>query len=174
MRQAKQRWVVLHNEARTQAAVFEMDLHWPEERMPVLVARRDVDDENQVVCGRRRKVRVLVCGGRDYEDKGKVYDELDKLDREQGIDTLITGGAFGADSHAESWASQVMANRLDFQLMVFTPNWSVGRVAGPIRNQRMLDDGSPDLVLAFPGGPGTSDMIRRAAKAGVRVVEVEV
>ena len=45
-----------------------------------------------------------------------------------------------------------------------------GRAAGPIRNQQMLDEGKPDLVVAFDGGRGTADMIARAEKAGVRVV----
>jgi len=35
----------------------------------------------------------------------------------------------------------------------------------------MLKDGRPDIVLAFPGGTGTADMMRRARAAGVRVVE---
>jgi hypothetical protein len=44
--------------------------------------------------------------------------------------------------------------------------------AGPLRNQRMLDEGKPDLVVAFPGGGGTKDLVRRAVKAGVSVHEV--
>lgn len=44
--------------------------------------------------------------------------------------------------------------------------------AGPIRNQHMLDIGKPDVVLAFPGGRGTEDMIRRAEKAGVPVKRI--
>lgn len=43
---------------------------------------------------------------------------------------------------------------------------------GPLRNQRMLEEGKPDLVVAFPGGGGTKDMVRRAAKAGVPIHEV--
>ena len=39
-------------------------------------------------------------------------------------------------------------------------------------NQRMLDEGKPDLVVAFPGAGGTKDMVRRAVKAGVPVHEV--
>jgi hypothetical protein len=35
----------------------------------------------------------------------------------------------------------------------------------------MLALGKPDLVLAFPGGRGTRDMVAKAIKAGVRVVE---
>jgi len=33
----------------------------------------------------------------------------------------------------------------------------------------MLDKGQPDLVLAFPGGNGTADMIRRAEAANIPV-----
>jgi hypothetical protein len=35
----------------------------------------------------------------------------------------------------------------------------LGRKAGPIRNQRMLEEGKPDLVVAFPGGTGTAGMM---------------
>src|SRR5262249_16770583 len=42
----------------------------------------------------------------------------------------------------------------------------LGKKAGPLRNQRMLDEGKPDLVVAFPGGGGTKDMVRRAVQAG--------
>ena len=48
----------------------------------------------------------------------------------------------------------------------------IGKKAGPLRNQRMLDEGKPDLVVAFPGSGGTKDMVRRAVKAGVSVHEV--
>jgi hypothetical protein len=41
-----------------------------------------------------------------------------------------------------------------------------------LRNQRMLDEGKPDLVVAFTGGGGTKDLVRRAVKAGVSVHEV--
>lgn len=36
----------------------------------------------------------------------------------------------------------------------------------------MLDEGKPHLVVAFPGGRGTADMIDRARSAGVRVMEI--
>lgn len=48
-----------------------------------------------------------------------------------------------------------------------------GKAAGPIRNQHMIDTAKPDLVVSFPGGAGTADMVRRAKAAGVRVIEVE-
>jgi hypothetical protein len=33
----------------------------------------------------------------------------------------------------------------------------------------MLDEGKPDLVLAFPGGRGTRNMVGQAKRAGVPV-----
>jgi hypothetical protein len=45
--------------------------------------------------------------------------------------------------------------------------------AGPIRNQRMLVEGKPDLVVAFPGGKGTAGMVTLARNAGVDVIMVD-
>ena len=36
----------------------------------------------------------------------------------------------------------------------------------------MLDEGKPDLVVAFPGGRGTAHMTRIARGAGIEVIEV--
>ena len=64
------------------------------------------------------------------------------------------------------------AERNVFQ-RVFFAKWAlIGRGAGPLRNQQMLREGKPDLVLAFPGGKGTAHMVRIARKAGVPVQEV--
>ena len=46
-----------------------------------------------------------------------------------------------------------------------------GRGAGPIRNREMLQYSEPDIVVAFPGGAGTADMIRAARTAGYPVVQ---
>ena len=49
-------------------------------------------------------------------------------------------------------------------------NWEkLQPVSGPIRNQAMLDEGRPDLVVAFPGHHGTADIVRRARAAGIKV-----
>jgi hypothetical protein len=37
----------------------------------------------------------------------------------------------------------------------------------------MLDEGKPDLVIGFPGGTGTADMLSRAEIAGVKIIEVK-
>ena len=82
---------------------------------------------------------------------------------------IIHGAAKGADSLASEWAA---LNEVKEE--VFPADWKThGRAAGPIRNQQMLDEGKPDLVIAFPGGRGTADMVKRARKAGIEVMEVE-
>ncbi|HVM95122.1 MAG TPA: hypothetical protein VMT89_01980, partial [Candidatus Acidoferrales bacterium] len=48
-----------------------------------------------------------------------------------------------------------------------------GRAAGPIRNQQMLTEGKPDLVVAFPGGRGTRDMVNKAKAANVAVTVID-
>lgn len=113
-------------------------------------------------------MRVLVCGGRDYSDTERICAVLDKLHREAGIGVIIEGGAHGADQRARNWAQSRGVN-----CSTYEADWeSYGSFAGPRRNQVMLDDGAPDLVIAFPGGRGTADMVKKARKAGVEVVEI--
>jgi hypothetical protein len=129
-------------------------------------------------------VKVLVCGSRDYndrEDASYLYGFLDGHHAAHPITALIHGGAPGADQLADDWGK----DRLGLgSVTAYPAHWRhnpaclpgcdrvVGPGAGPVRNQQMLDEGKPDLVIAFPGGTGTADMVRRARKANVRVIEV--
>lgn len=112
-------------------------------------------------------MRILICGGRDYDDRDHIWNILSLIDEHEHIDVVIHGGASGADSEGMIWAQMHGRTHL-----VFQAHWGFyGKAAGPMRNQRMLDEGKPDLVIAFPGGRGTADMVRRAKRAGVRVHE---
>jgi YspA, cpYpsA-related SLOG family len=111
--------------------------------------------------------RVLVCGGRDYRDRSCIFSVLDVVHAVKPITELIHGAAPGADSLADEWARNKTVIR------AFPAPWkTLGRRAGAIRNQKMLDEGKPQLVIAFPGGVGTADMARRAERANVSVVKV--
>lgn len=77
--------------------------------------------------------------------------------------------ARGADSLAVRYAEQY-----DCPVEKFPALWDEhGRSAGYIRNKLMLDEGQPDLVVAFPGGKGTENMKTIARKAGVEVQEID-
>jgi hypothetical protein len=130
-------------------------------------------------------MRVIVCGGRMFGEvpvdtpRHLRGEALLKAEREKSVvfsvlesakpTVVAQGGAKGADSAARDWCA-----------MTHTPcethaaHWAeLKRAAGPIRNQTMLDEFKPDKVIAFPGGRGTADMVRRAKAAGVPVMEVQ-
>lgn len=118
---------------------------------------------------------VVVTGGRDFADNDMVIRAMEHVGVDQGS-TLFHGGATGADALANGYFS-----RRCYQSMPFPADWKAhGRAAGPIRNQTMVGwaagyqrDGHDVVVVAFPGGRGTADCVRRAELAGLRVVRAE-
>lgn len=116
-------------------------------------------------------MKILVCGGRNYDNGFHVWEILDKLHEELGFQPLIIieGGAHGVDTHAREWAEMNYIPHWEFPA-----NWTKhGKSAGPIRNRYMLIVGQPDLVVAFPGGVGTAHMVQVAEEAGVTVRKIE-
>ena len=114
-------------------------------------------------------LRVLVSGGRDW---GKEEREVHAVERV--IESLpngsvvIEGEARGADSLARDLA---LARGL--QVLRFPAKWKEhGPKAGPIRNQQMLDEGFPQVLIYFHDdlsqSRGTAHMVRAALKAGVK------
>lgn len=112
-------------------------------------------------------MKVLVCGGRDYDDEARIYAVLDAEASVVPITMIIQGGARGADTLARLWSESRSVDCLSVPA-----NWSKhGRGARPIRNARMLDY-KPDLVIAFPGGIGTANMIKQARASEIKVFEI--
>lgn len=97
-----------------------------------------------------------MCGGRDYKDRNLVFRVLDSF----LFDELVHGACpTGADFFADMWAR----NRGHKKVKTYPADWDAhGRAAGPIRNAFMLDDAKPNFVIAFPGGPGTANMVALA------------
>lgn len=156
-------------------------------------------------------MRVLVCGSRFWRDSMILDAVLDGIHCEvtslNGEMTLIHGAQkswdseqrahYGADFLAACWADGSLPPE---QHKRYPADWRPGGVydpgAGPKRNQRMLDEGKPDVVVAFKDGfqrdpevpvlnmdgtrtgavirsrqakGGTEDMVRRAKAAGIPV-----
>jgi hypothetical protein len=120
-----------------------------------------------------QKKRLLVCGGRDFADGNALAGWMKDATRALGAASpdevlVIHGGARGADSLAGA-----VAARSGVECLVFPADWEKhGRAAGFKRNQQMLVEGRPDLVLAAPGGRGTNMMVRIASEAGVAVMDM--
>lgn len=130
-------------------------------------------------------MKILVCGGRNY---GRIPNDcpsdeldyahvkaqrestflrctLDAIHAETAITEVIHGAAKGADTIGKLWAK-----RNGIKERPFPADWNQhGRAAGHIRNQQMLDEGRPDLVVAFPGGKGTAGMVEKAKSARIPV-----
>jgi hypothetical protein len=127
-------------------------------------------------------MRVLLAGSRSFQDYAVFRRHVlailpDPLPTDVEV---ISGKATGADTLGEMFADE-----FGFPVIAFPADWKnvdvpgaviryhadgtpFNKNAGPCRNQRMLDEGRPDIVIVFTrGGPGSSDMISRASKAGV-------
>lgn len=136
-------------------------------------------------------MRILVCGSRFWTDEKIIAVVLDGLDwsgSDGDPETVIIEGQCpvgdgGADRIAERWAKEHRVGHLPFP-----GEWRNGRFQGPERNQRMVDEGRPEIAVAFKDGfrhdipddviigdaytvrrpsGGTEDCIRRAKAAGV-------
>lgn len=106
---------------------------------------------------------AIVCGGRDYTDYEHVCRQLDAL----GITFVIHGGARGADALAQRWA---LDRGIPFACV--PAHWDrYSKAAGAKRNGWMLRL-KPEMVVAFPGGRGTANMVEQAVAAGIDVRQV--
>lgn len=99
-------------------------------------------------------MRLLVCGGRDYQGDVTCLEAL-----LPDIEILIHGGANGADMRAATWATSHGVHTA-----LVSALWkSYGKAAGFKRNTAMLLL-QPTYCVAFPGGAGTrmmADLCRR-------------
>ena len=126
----------------------------------------ELEAEAELPC--RPPQRVLVCGGRDYADRRRLYAELDALRETVEITQIIEGEASGADSLARQWGES-----RGIPVRKFPANWRrYGKRAGYLRNKQMLNEGKPHLVVAFPGGKGTDGMVMISRQAGVPVKRI--
>lgn len=118
--------------------------------------------------------KVIVCGGREYDNATRLYSVLDRLLQKFGDDLVIVTGAqrkwmagesrfIGADFHAEEWARS-----REVEYMGFPAKWaSLKKRAGFERNNRMANRTNPDGCVAFPGGAGTRMMCGIMVELGI-------
>ncbi|MGI5245451.1 SLOG family protein [Dactylosporangium sp. CA-139066] len=120
-------------------------------------------------------MRVLVTGSRDYSDRDFIRGTLNSLaryaemSRREELELIVGDCETGADAHARDWADDY-----GYEKRVFEADWAThNRAAGPRRNVRMVDEGRPDIGLAFfePGARnrGTKHCADYAESKGVRV-----
>lgn len=121
-----------------------------------------------------KRFRIIVCGGRHFNDYNLLKDEIDKViarfNRYVQEIEIVSGHCAGADQLGEQYAREC-----GYPCKVFPANWEkYGRSAGPIRNSEMIKYASEvnvPIVVAFrsPRTKGTNDTIKKATKKGFKV-----
>ena len=114
---------------------------------------------------------MLICGGR-YLDSKQVCRWLEsKFQTCYPFATnIIHGGAAGADEGARMYC-----RRNGVPTRCFPADWKrFGKRAGILRNRAMLIEGHADVILGFPGGVGTLDMIGRGRRAKIPINQIDM
>lgn len=106
------------------------------------------------------------CQGMHDVDANLLQDVLEQETAEG--DVIVHGGAQGADDMAGEFA-----HNMGRHAVVCIANWDkLGHRAGPIRNS-VIAALPLSLLIAFPGGRGTADMVAKARAKGIEVLEVK-
>lgn len=112
-------------------------------------------------------MKIVVTGGRDYEDWAMVQEVLDRLNPSH---VYVGDCPTGADEMARAWCDN---NKVNYT--IFVANWDkFKKAAGPLRNAEMLGKaGHEATVLAFPGGKGTDNCVKTAIQKNMIILRVE-
>lgn len=114
-------------------------------------------------------MRLLVCGGRHFDDSMLVERVLSRVHARTPVSVLIHGGLPGLGAPAEAWA-----RRNGVRLIRYPGNFSLGKRGDFERDDFMLEDSRPDALLALPGGRRTREICDRARRSGVQILEAVV
>jgi len=109
--------------------------------------------------------KIIVTGGRTYNNWNKVCDVLSLLNPE----LIIQGGATDADQLAREYADMHHIKRETIHA-----NWTeYGKAAGPMRNKEMILTYPDAIIVAFKGDKGTQNCITTALQYNRLVIEVK-
>ena len=113
----------------------------------------------------------VFTGGRDFADQVMFDDVMVRLVGMFGCPSkVVHGAARGLDTMAAAWAG-----RMAIPCVGVPADWgNQGRAAGPLRNEDILRKYKPKRLVAFPGGRGTADMVRRARNRNGEIEIIEI
>lgn len=114
---------------------------------------------------------AAVTGGRDYRDAACVDREMARYHEQLEFGVVIHGNAGGLDTLVDNWCVKhgVQPARCP-ALWDYWRTMGSLRSAGPRRNWAMTLL-RPRVLLAWPGGDGTAEMVRRCRALGIEVIQ---
>ncbi len=110
-------------------------------------------------------IKVIIAGGRDFDDYLKLCQVCDKFLKDQINIEIVSGAYKGADLLGERYAAE-----RNYLIKQFPADWRrYGKSAGLKRNAEMAN--YANLLIAFWDGKskGTKNMIELATLAGLKV-----
>jgi hypothetical protein len=114
-------------------------------------------------------VFVGVCGGRDYLERTRVYEVLHEHVPVGAA--VVHGDCKGADKLADAWA--VAFDRHPVRIpAVWRRAGDRYNVQAGFQRNAIIAAMPLSLLIAFPGGNGTADMVKKARSAGIEVLEI--
>ena len=110
-------------------------------------------------------MRLLICGGRHFDNAARIEAELSALHVASFISVIIHGGLPGIGGAAEAWA-----RRNKVHVIRYPANFSLGKSGDATRDEFMLADSRAEMLLVFPGGRRTAELLREARRKLVPVM----
>lgn len=121
-----------------------------------------------------RELRVLVAGGRDFDDADslqiQLYGILLYANRHYRKLVIAHGAAEGADMIADDWGNRQSDVEVRRYPVRDAERARLGNMAPHRRNVRMLEDFEPHLALLCPGANGTAHMRAKLEAARVPII----
>ncbi|MGV8944901.1 MAG: DUF2493 domain-containing protein [Lutibacter sp.] len=110
-------------------------------------------------------IRVIIAGGRNYEDYHKLCQVCDDFLKNESNIEIVSGAYKGADLLGELYAKE-----RNYPIKQFPADWRrYGKSAGLKRNTEMAN--YADALIAFWDGKskGTKNMIELAISQGLKI-----
>jgi hypothetical protein len=110
-------------------------------------------------------MKVIIAGGRDFDDYDLLCEKCDKILSRQTEIEIVSGRARGADQLGERYAKE-----RNYPIKMFAADWNrYGKRAGYIRNEDMANYGD-GLILFWNGiSKGSEHMLNTAKEWNLKI-----
>lgn len=112
-------------------------------------------------------MKTVIAGSRNITDPSVLIDAI--ISSKFEITEVVSGGARGVDRLGEDYAK---VQKLPIKQ--FLPDWSIGKMAGPMRNRQMASYADAVIVIWNGHSKGSRSMIEEAKKAGKKLFVYKV
>ena len=104
--------------------------------------------------------KTAVVGSRTWNN----YQFLKEKLLEHRVEFIVTGGAFGADEQ-----SRLFTKEFGLPILIFYPNWSLGRSAGFLRNKVLVENCDELICFRINMSKGCSHSVELAKKMNKKI-----